>query len=79
LSSSPFLQDLPDEIKKKVLKAKVIEEDFENPDNFDVLCHVLRFTTKRAIIRKGGEQPRPPKTDTSESNLPVDMLLAARK
>jgi len=73
-------EDLPEELKKKVRKAK-LEADQMN-EHFEVLCNVLRFTTKRHVVRDFGEaEPKKEekekeekeKHDNSESNLPSHM------
>jgi hypothetical protein len=74
------IQELPEDLKKKIRKSKL---DIEQVDKqFDVLCNVLRFTTKRHIVRdvdtttKTSEKSEP-KHDASESNLPSWMLKDA--
>jgi predicted Ser/Thr protein kinase len=72
--------ELPDDLQKKVIRAKV---DLENIDgaNWEVMLNVLRFVTKLNLasdyehykIRKKQREAR----DPAASNLPREMLQAA--
>ncbi len=80
-------KDLPEELKKKVRKAKV-DLDKAN-EHFEVLCNVLRFTTKRHVVKGFGEHETKENDkekenekhhhDSSESNLPPWMIKEAGK
>jgi hypothetical protein len=68
-------------LKKKIRKAKLEPEELNQ--HFEILCNVLRFTTKRHIVRHTSEpddkkeKEKQDKHDPSESNLPSSMLKDA--
>ena len=75
-------KELPDDLQKKIRKSKLDTDQIDK--HFDVLCNVLRFTTKRQIIRNtesehksSSNDKQEPKHDSSESNLPAWMLKDA--
>jgi hypothetical protein len=82
LSHSSFfciLKELPEELQRKIRRARLDEEKLNQ--HFDVLCNVIRFVTKKTIVKdqNNPEKKKTEKKDQSESNVVEPILESASK
>eukprot|EP01119_Soliformovum_irregulare_P019522 TRINITY_DN619_c0_g1_i1.p1 TRINITY_DN619_c0_g1~~TRINITY_DN619_c0_g1_i1.p1 ORF type:complete len:554 (+),score=199.42 TRINITY_DN619_c0_g1_i1:14-1675(+) len=81
------VKDLPEELRRKIAKAKIDDDKLD--ENFEVLCNVLRFTTKKNVIKYSVEEKtkeekekekgkkRHEKNDPAASNISPELLKAS--